>query len=89
MAEQRSVIELQCVSAARNANERKAKNRALLSNLLRCVYFIVKHHISHTTTYQDLQALQVANGDQLLEQHMTQGPAVHIQVCCDISHWGN
>ena len=77
MAEQsqHSVLELQCVAAARDANEKREKNRAVLLKLLRSVYFLVKHHIPHTTTFQDLLALQVANDDQLLAQHITEGPA--------------
>ena len=38
------------------------------------MYFLVKHRIPHTTTFQDLLALQVANGDKLLEKHLTEGP---------------
>lgn len=77
MAEQsqHSVLELQCTAAAREANEKREKNRAVLLKVLRSVYFLVKHRIPHTTTFQDLLALQVANGDQLLEQHLMEGPA--------------
>ena len=35
----------------------------------------VKHHIPHTTIYQDILTLQVANDNQLIEQHKPQGPA--------------
>ena len=40
--------------------------------LLQSVYFSVKHHIPHTTTYRDLVELQAANGNEFLEQHLTQ-----------------
>ena len=54
MAEQsqHSVLELQCASAARAAAEKK--NRALLLKLLHSIYFLVKHRITPTTTFQDL-----------------------------------
>ena len=32
-----------------------------------------KNKIAHTTVYSDLIALQVANGDELLEEHITKG----------------
>ena len=40
---------------------------------LRSVYFLVKHHIPHTITYRNLVELQAANGDEFLEQDLTQG----------------
>ena len=77
MAEQaqQSVLELQCAAAAREANEKRARNRAVLLKIIRSVYFLVKHRIPHTYTFQDLLGLQVANGDQLLEQHIAESPA--------------
>ena len=78
MAEQaekgKSVLELQCTSAAREEAERKEKNRQVLLKLLRSVYFLVKNWIPHSTTYRELVELQVANGDQLLEQHINSHP---------------
>ena len=78
MAEQaergKSVLELQCSSAAREAAEKRQKNRHVLLKLLRSVYFLVKNRIPHSTTYRQLVELQVANGDQLLEQHINQHP---------------
>ena len=73
MAEQsqHSVLELQCAAAARAAAEKREKNRALLLKLLRSIYFLIKHRVPHTTTFQDFLALQVANGDELLGQHIT------------------
>ena len=78
MAEQaergKSVLELHCTSAAKEAAERRQKNREVLLKLLRSVYFLVKNRIPHTTTYSQLVELQVTNGDQLLEQHVNQNP---------------
>ncbi len=78
MAEQaergKSALELQCSSAAREAAEKRQKNRHVLLKLLRSVYFLVKNRIPHSTTYRQLVELQVANGDQLLEQHINQHP---------------
>lgn len=63
MAEQTSVLELQHAAAVRNASEKRAKNREVLLKLLRSVHFLVKH-----------LALQVANGDQLLKEHIEMAP---------------
>ena len=73
MAEQ-SVIELQRAAASRHINEKRANNRAILLKLLCSVYFLVKHRIPHTATFQDHLALQVANGDKVLEKHLAAGP---------------
>ena len=54
--------------------ERRQRNRGVLLKLLRSVYFLVKNRIPRTTTYTQLVELQVANGDQLLEQHINQHP---------------
>ncbi len=78
MAEQadkgRSVLELHCASAAKEAAERRQRNRDVLLKLLRSVYFLAKNRIPHSTTYSQLVELQVTNGDQLLEQHINQHP---------------
>ena len=74
MAEQQSVLELQHAAAARNITEKRENNRLILLKLLRSVYFLVKNRIPHTTTFEDLLALQVDNGDQLLKKHIEEGP---------------
>ena len=78
MAEQaergKSVLELQCLSAAREAAEKRQKNRNMLLKLLRSVYFLVKNRNPQSTIYRQLVELQVTNGDQLLEQHINQHP---------------
>ena len=69
MAEQISVYELQCSSAAKSAQERKEKQEiASVISLL-----LVKQNIPHATNYHDLVELQAANGDEFLQQHLTQG----------------
>ena len=40
---------------------------------MRSIYFLAKDKIPHTTVYSNLIALQVANGDGLLEEHLTRG----------------
>ena len=55
-------------------NETKWHQDAVLLKLLRSVYFLVKNRIPHTTTFEDLLALQVDNGDQLLKKHIEEGP---------------
>ena len=63
-----SVLELQCSSAAREAAERRQKNRDVVLKLLRSVYFLTKHRIPHTTVYQPLLQLQITNGDSSTSQ---------------------
>ena len=70
-----SVLELQCSSAAREAAERRQKNREVLVKLMWSVYFLVKKRIPHTTVFPDLIELLVANGDTLLEKHLRDNPA--------------
>ena len=38
-------------------------------------YFLTKKRIPHTTTFEDIIELQIANGDDLLKQHVEQGPS--------------
>lgn len=40
-----------------------------MKKLIRSLYFLVKHHIAHTTTFEDLLTLQIENGDVKLESH--------------------
>ena len=44
---------------------------------LRSLYFLAKNRIPHTTTFEGLVQLQVANGDEILKQHIEQGPSMH------------
>lgn len=69
----KSIFELECSAAAKEAACRAERNREILLKLLRSIYFLAKNKIAHTTVYPDLLALQVANGDRLLEEHITQG----------------
>ena len=68
-----SVLKLQHSAAAMEATCRAERNRSILLKLLRSIYFLAKNKIPHTTTYPNLIALQVANGDRLLEEYITQG----------------
>ena len=70
----KSVLELQCSSAAQQAAECRQRNRDVLLKLLRSAYFLAKNRIPHTTVYPHLVNLQVANGDNL-EQHIKQNPS--------------
>ncbi|XP_064386984.1 zinc finger MYM-type protein 1-like [Halichondria panicea] len=69
-----SVLELQNAASARDTKERKKKNQAIILKLLCSIYFLIKHRIPHTTTFNDLLALQVANGDEQLAHHLEQSP---------------
>ena len=68
--EQQNVIEMQCASA----EEQKKKNREIILKLMSSMYFLAKNRIPHSTTYKELIELQVLNGDELLEKHLSEGP---------------
>ena len=55
--------------------EQKKKNCEIILKLKRSIYFLAKNHISHSTTFKDLIELQVLNGDELLEKHLSEGPS--------------
>ena len=75
MAAQPSVIELHNAQVLHEAEERRARNRVILTKLLRSVHFLTKNRIPHTTTYSALVNLQIANSDEVLQQHVTSGPS--------------
>ena len=50
----------------------KARNRIVLKKLFKCVYFLVKHKIAHTTTFAPLVDLLMECGDQDLKQFFEQ-----------------
>ena len=45
-----------------------------MKKLVRSVYFLVKHHIPHTTIFDDLITLQIDNGDIKLKYHRHKCP---------------
>ena len=67
------MLQLQCSAAAKEAEERRAKNRNIVL-LLRSIYFPAKNRLPLTTTFDPLVQLQIANGDELLQQHVKEGP---------------
>ena len=73
--EQQNVIEMQCAGAAKQAEEQKKKNREIILKLMRSIYFLAKNRIPHSTTYKELIELQVLNGDEFLEKHLSEGPS--------------
>ena len=74
-AKKRNVLEMQISVAAKEAEEKRTRNRTVLLKLLRSTYFLVKNHIPHTTNLSKLVQLQVANGDELLKRHVEEGAA--------------
>ena len=58
----------------RNSTSPKMRRSSLIIFQVTYVYFLVKHRIPHTTTFEDLLELQVANGDEFLQKHMEDGP---------------
>ena len=51
------------------------RNWSVLLKLLRSIYFLTKSRIPHTSTFKERVELQIANGDDLLKQHVEQGPS--------------
>lgn len=49
------------------SEEEKKGNRELIKKLLRSLYFLVKYHIPHTTTFDGIIMLQIDNGDVKLQ----------------------
>ena len=54
--------------------EEKKQNRELIKKLIRSLYFLVKHHIPHTTTFEGLITLQIENRDIKLKTHRENCP---------------
>ena len=67
-----SVLERQISTARRQEEAAKARNRVILKKLFKCVYFLVKHKIAHTTTFVPLVDLLIDCGDQDLQQFFEQ-----------------
>ena len=42
---------------------------------MRSMYFLTKNRIPHPTTCKELIELQVLNGEELLEKHLSYGPS--------------
>ena len=72
--EKQNVIQLQSAAIAKEQEEQRVKNRAVLLQLLRSVYFLAKNRLPLTTIYKEVVQLQVENGDANLKQHLDQGP---------------
>ena len=51
------------------SEEEKKQNRELMKKLIQSQYFLVKHYIPHTTTFESFITLQIENGDIKLKSH--------------------
>ena len=54
--------------------KRKKANCELMKKLIQSLYFLVNHHIPHTTTFEDLVTLQIENEDVKLQFHRKNCP---------------
>ncbi len=74
MAEQgkkESVLQMHCSAVAKELEERKEKNKAVLLKLFDLFIFLLKIvFLILLTTFNQLLDLQVANGDLVLDKHM-------------------
>ena len=50
-------------------DQERRENRDLMKKIVRSLYFLIKHHIPHTTVFEDLITLQIENGDVILKSH--------------------
>ena len=66
---------MQCAGAAKQAGELKKKNCKIILNLMRSIYFLAKNRIPNSTAYKEFIKLQVLNGNELLEKHLSEGPS--------------
>ena len=67
------------------SEEEKQCNRTFLKKLVRSLYFLVKQHIPHTTTFEGLITLQFENGDIQLRSHRDKFPQnakCHVRIVC-------
>ena len=62
-----SVLTQQIVSARRQADAEKARNRLVLKKLLKCAYFLIKYKAAHTTTFVPLADLLIVCDDSGLK----------------------
>ena len=63
------------ISAGWLSRLKKRELFAVLLKLLRSIYLLTKSRIPHTTTFEEIIELQIANGDALLKQHVEHGPS--------------
>lgn len=67
-----SVLEQQILTARKQEEAEKARNRRVLKKLFKCVYFLVRHKIAHTTTFAPLLDLLIECDDPDLKQFFEQ-----------------
>ena len=60
-----SVVQLQKVD-----KQERMKNQAAVKSLLRCMHFLVRNHIAHTTNFEKLVDLVVSCGGEALTHFM-------------------
>lgn len=53
----------------------RKRNRELMKKLIWSLYFLVKHRIPHTTTFEQMITLQIDNGSNKLEEHRLTCPS--------------
>ena len=53
------------------SDEEKRRNREVIKTLIRSFYFLVKHRVPHTTTFNNLISLQADNGNEIIKQHLS------------------
>ncbi len=71
LTEKHGTVSEQIISVT---SEDRKRNREFVKKLIRSVYFLVKHHIPHTTTFEGLITLQIENGDVQLRKHRDYSP---------------
>ena len=67
-----TVVDLHLAASAKQAEAQRQMNRAVL---LIAINLLSNQEAHSTTTFEDIIELQIANGDELLKQHVEQGPS--------------
>ena len=52
----------------------RKRNRELVKKLTRSLYFLIKHRMPHTTSFEDLIHLHIDNGNEQMEEHLRAAP---------------
>ena len=51
------------------SDKEKRRNHEVINRLIRSLYFLVKHRVPHTTTFNNLISLQADNDNEIIKQH--------------------
>ena len=53
----------------------RKRNQQLVKRLARSLCILIKHHVSHTTSFEDIIHIQINNRNEQLEEHLCTAPS--------------